>query len=300
MSFSFRQIQYFVAIAELGSLSNAAKTLNVTPSSITVGIRDLEADLSCRLFDRRARGMELTLKGERFLRYARQILTATAHARRSLDDDGAPMGGKLNLGVTPLVAGYVLAKVLARFRQAFPTATVSVIEDNREDLEDLLIGGECDAALVVLPNGERNPALQSSIIQTSPYRVWMAADQPLASKPEIAIAQLSDLPHVLLSTDEIGETAEKYYRRVGLRVPILVRTGAVEAVRGLVGSGAGIAVMPDLAYRRWSLEGDRVEARPLIDPPEPALVSIIWRRGTRQPPLVEGLLTATDSPKLLD
>ncbi len=171
MSLSLRKMQYFVAIAELGSLSDAAKILNVSPSSITVAIRDLEAGLSCRLFERRARGMELTVKGERFLRHARQILDMAAHARRSLDDDRAPDGGTLNLGVTPLVAGYVLARVLTRFRQAHPTCDVSVIEDAREDLEHLLIGGERDAAIIILPEGEQNPALQpgSSRLRPTAY-----------------------------------------------------------------------------------------------------------------------------------
>ncbi len=120
----------------------------------------------------------------------------------------------------------------------------------------------------------------------------MAADEPLAHRSEIDIGQLSDFPHILLSTDEIAETAEKYYRRLGIRSSVLIRTGSVEAVRSLVATGAGVAVMPDLAYRRWSLEGDRLEARNLVNPPEPAHVSIVWRRGTRQPALLPGFLSA--------
>lgn len=290
MSFSFRQIRYFVAIAELGSLSGAAKALNVTPSSITVAIHDLEQHLACRLFERRARGMELTLKGQQFLRHARSILDTVAQARRSLEDDLTEVGGRLNLGVTPLLAGYVLAEQLARFRQAYPNPQVSIVEDSREDLEHLLIGGEVDAAAMILPAGEPAQAMQTMQIAASPYRLWMAADHPLARQSAIDHAALDGLPLILLATDEIAETAEKHWRRLGLKLNVLVRTRSVEAVRSLVATGAGVAAMPDLAYRRWSLEGDRVEARPLRDPPTPARVAITWRRGTNQSAALKGFL----------
>ena len=291
MALSLRQIQYFVAIADLGSLSRAAKTLNVTPSSITVSIHDLEESLACRLFERRARGMELTIKGHHFLRHARAILDAVAQARHSLVSDEAPVSGPLNLGVTPLVAGYVLAELLSRFRRSFPNCHVSIIEDTREDLEHLLVGGELDAAAIILPDGLQGQALQAMLIQSSPYRLWMAADHPLARQAEIDIADLGDTPQILLATDEIAETAEKHWRRLRARLNVLVRTGSVEAVRSLVATGAGVAAMPDLVYRRWSLEGDRVEARTLTHAPTPAQVSVVWRRGAVESPELKGVLS---------
>jgi len=300
MAFSFRQIQYFVAIAELGSLSNAAKTLNVTPSSITVAIQDLEESLACRLFERRARGMELTIKGQQFLRHARTILESVAQARRSLETDPSLVAGRLNLGVTPLLAGYVLADLLARFRQSFPNPHVSILEDTREDLEHLLIGGELDAAAVILPEDEPGQGLQAMHIQSSPYRLWMAADHPLARHSMVEIAALEGMPMIFLATDEIAETAEKHWRKAGARLNVLVRTGSVEAVRSLVATGAGVAAMPDLAFRRWSLEGDRVEARALADPPRPARVSIVWRRGAEQSPVLKGFLSAVRNPQAAD
>lgn len=295
MSFSFRQIQYFVAIAELGSLSGAAKALNVTPSSITVAIHDLEESLACRLFDRRARGMDLTIKGQQFLRHARSILESVAQARRSLESDPAQVSGRINIGVTSLVAGYVLAELLARFRQSYPNPRISIIEDTREDLEHLLVGGELDAAAVILPQGDPAQALQAMHLRSSPYRLWMAADHPLARHGTIDVEALDGLPLILLATDEIAETAEKHWRRLGVRLNVLVRTRSVEAVRSLVATGAGVAAMPDLAYRRWSLEGDRVEARSLADPPTPAQVSIVWRRGENQSALLKSFLSVVRS-----
>lgn len=295
MSFSLRQIRYFVAIAELGSLSSAAKVLNVTPSSITVAIQDLEENLNSRLFERRARGMELTLRGTQFLIHARTVLDAVSQAQNCFEADFAPLNGRLALGVTPLVAGYVMAELLDRFRRAFPNSHVSIIEDTREDLEHLLIGGKLDVAAMILPKGTQSKALQFMLIQASPYRLWMAADHLLARYGALDIAQIGDTPQILLATDEIAETAEMHWHKFNARLNVLLRTGSVEAVRSMVATGAGVAAMPDLAYRRWSLEGSRIEARTLTDPPPPSQVSVAWRRGTTESATLRGFLSVVRS-----
>ena len=98
MAFSFRQIQYFVAVAENGAVSRAAHELSISQSTVTEAIRELESDLGFALFERRAQGVELTLKGHQFLRHARKILSDIADARRALRDETAPVGGHLALG----------------------------------------------------------------------------------------------------------------------------------------------------------------------------------------------------------
>jgi DNA-binding transcriptional LysR family regulator len=118
MAFSFRQIQYFVAAAENGALSRAAHELSISQSTVAEAIRELESDLGFPLFERKAQGVELTLKGNQFLRHARKILAEIAEARRALSSEQAIAAGYLALGVTPLVAGYVLSQLLARFRRA--------------------------------------------------------------------------------------------------------------------------------------------------------------------------------------
>ena len=74
MAFSFRQIQYFVAAAENGAVSRAAHELSISQSTVAEAIRELEADLGFPLFERKAQGVELTLKGNQFLRHARKSL----------------------------------------------------------------------------------------------------------------------------------------------------------------------------------------------------------------------------------
>ena len=105
-------------------------------------IRALEDDLGITLFDRLPRGLEITHKGSAFLRHARQILADVATARTAFAEETGPLTGRLSLGVTSLVAGYVLSDILQRYRRAFPQVELNVIEDNGDYLQHLLIGGE--------------------------------------------------------------------------------------------------------------------------------------------------------------
>jgi DNA-binding transcriptional LysR family regulator len=283
MAFSFRQIRYFVAAAENGAVSRAAHALAISQSTVAEAIRELEADLGFPLFERRAQGVDLTLKGLQFLRLARKILADVAEARRALRGDEATAAGRLALGVTPLVAGYVLAEILARYHRAFPGVAVEIVEDSRGYLQHLLVNGELDVALLVANGDADDAALQVESIETSRYRVWLPSGHPLAQDERISVRHLASDPLVLLNIDEIAEAAQAACRQVGTRPPIVIRTQSVEAARSLVASGAGVAVLPDLTYRPWSLEGDRIEARELVEPIPPVDVVVSWRRGAPLP-----------------
>ena len=280
MAFSFRQIQYFVAVAENGALSRAAHELAISQSTVTESIRELENDLGFALFDRRSSGVELTLKGNQFLRHARKILSEIADARRALRDDAAPLDGRLALGVTPLVASYVLSDLLARFRRAFPAVSVDIVEDGRDYLEHLLVGGELDVAVVVSGAEKTGPALHAETVEASRFRVWLPIGHPRADEARIALGDLAKDAFVLLAIDEIAEAAEEAWRRAGVRPAVAIRTRSVEAARSLVATGAGVAILPDITYRPWSLEGDKIEARDLVEELPPVAVAIVWRRGS--------------------
>jgi DNA-binding transcriptional LysR family regulator len=295
VSFSLRQIRYFVGVAEAGSVSGAAHELSVSQSTITEALQDLERDLGFPLIERHARGVRLTLKGQQFLRHARKIMADIADARRALTEDATPAVARIDVGVTPLVAGYVLADLLARFRRAFPQVAVTVTEDNRDYLEHLLVGGELDLAVVVLAGVPVMQGLQAEVIEASRSRVWLPLGHRLAGYETISLADIAREPQVLLSVDEIAERVESQMRRLGHRPTVSFRTRSVEAVRSLVATGAGVAVLPDLTYRPWSLEGDKIEARPLVEDLPPMEVATVWRRGSDLPASAQGFLRLAET-----
>lgn len=283
MAFTLRQLQYFVAVAEQGSVTRAAQNLSISQSSVTEALKELESDLGVELFDRHPRGLSITHNGHQFLRHATKILATVSDARTSFSAKQSAGGGKLNIGVTSLVAGYVLSDLLARYRRACPDVEVSAIEDNGGYLEHLLIGGELDVAVMVISNLRDRMALQAEILETSPYRLWLPMGHPLVSADIIGVADISREPLIMLTIDEIEENTGKLLSALGARPHVAFRTRSVEAVRSLVATGAGIALLPDLVYRPWSLEGDRIESRDVSGSLPVVQVGIVWRKGSSLP-----------------
>lgn len=282
MSFTLRQLQFFLAVSEEGTVSGAARSLSISQSSVTEAIKALEADLGAQLFERRARGLELTHRGHQFLRHARKILADVADARNSFGD-GPRAPARLALGVTSLVAGYVLSEILSRFRRANPHAEVRAMEDNGEYLEHLLIGGELDVAVLVTSNLHDRDALQVESLEVSPYRLWLPIGHPLGDKEAIGLDEVAREPLIMLSIDEIEESTTALLAKLGARPNMAFRTRSVEAVRSLVATGAGVALLPDLVYRPWSLEGDRIDIRDVSGDLPTVQVGLAWRRGAPLP-----------------
>ena len=291
MAFTLRQIQYFVAVAEHGSISHAAKSLSISQSAVTEAVRFLEEDLGVTLFDRHPRGLSITHKGHQFLRHATSILAEVSGARRALEQEGEEITGQLNLGVTSLMSGYVMSDLLARYRRANPLVEVSAIEDKGEYLEHLLVGGELDVAVMVTSNLNDRHALQVEILDVSPYRLWLPIGHRLVAQDSISLDDLTGEQLIMLDIDEMGEAAVKLLSALGTRPRIAFRTRSVEAVRSLAATGAGIALLPDLVYRPLSLEGDRIVSRDVSGSLPVVQVGMAWRKGSPLSPAARDFIS---------
>lgn len=292
MSTSFKSIRYFIAVAESGSISAAIHELGVSQSVVSQAIAQMEADLGTLLFERRARGMSLTHAGHQFLRHAHQIDVAMRNARDALASRPHTVTGSLNVGVTSLMVGYYLPFLLDRFRRVFPRIQVQITEDRRDYLEHLLISGELDVALIVVSQLQNRQALETETILRSGWRVWLPVNHRLAGEEKIEATELARQSLVLLQVDELGDATTALWNAGGADPTVLIRTSSVEAVRSLVATGAGCSVLPDMLYRPWSLEGDRIEARPLAQGLPHLEVGLAWRKGAVLPESLSNFLTA--------
>ncbi|MDO9290247.1 MAG: LysR family transcriptional regulator [Hydrogenophaga sp.] len=292
MSTSFKSIRYFIAVAESGSISAAIHELGVSQSVVSQAIAQMEADLGTLLFERRARGMSLTHAGHQFLRHAHQIDVAMRNARDALASRPHTVTGSLNVGVTSLMVGYYLPFLLDRFRRVFPRIQVQITEDRRDYLEHLLISGELDVALIVVSQLQNRQALETETILRSGWRVWLPVNHRLAGEEKIEATELARQSLVLLQVDELGDATTALWNAGGADPTVLIRTSSVEAVRSLVATGAGCSVLPDMLYRPWSLEGDRIEARPLAHTLPHLEVGLAWRKGAVLPESLSNFLTA--------
>ena len=280
---TLRQFRYFIAVAESGSVAAASRMLSIAQSAVTKSMQELEDELGRTLFARSSRGMRLTPQGHRFLVSARQVLATVAEATRERggdDDASAGLVGTLTVGVTSLVAGYYLSELFSRFRRSCPRVEVHVTEDTPRFLEHLLINGELDLA-IMLSNALSEPqALVAETLTRSTSRVWLPSHHVLCQQEELTLAACADCDQIVLEADRIDELMRAVWSRHQLKVRSILRTSSLEAVRSLVGAGAGIAILPDFLYRPWTLDAEHVEVRPLRDALPTVDVGLVWRRGS--------------------
>jgi len=120
MAFTLRQLHCFIAVAEHGSISHVARELAISQSALTEAVTELGADPGVRLSDLHSRGLTISHNGHQFLRHATSILADVSGARRAYRTEHEKAAGQLHLGVTSLMAGYVLSDLLAKYRRVNP------------------------------------------------------------------------------------------------------------------------------------------------------------------------------------
>jgi len=289
---TLRQFRYFMAVCESGSVAAAARMISIAQSAITKSILELEGSLGMALFARTAKGMALTQAGYRFQASARKVISAVAEA--GMLDRGRPeaLTGSLTIGVTSLVAGYYLADLFARFQRSHASVRIGVVEDSPQFLEHLLVNGEVDLAIMVTNTLGDPQALVVELLTSSPNRVWLSSSHPLADHSELTLADCASVPQVVLEADRIGAVMRTIWSRYGLHTDVLLRTTSLEAVRSLVGVGAGITILPDFLYRPWTLDADHIEARKLRDAVPSIDIGLVWRRGSRPRAVVTEFIEA--------
>ena len=278
---TLRQFRYFVAVAESGSVSSASRMLSLAQSALTKSLLELEAELGSALFVRSPKGMTLTPQGHRFLVGARKVIGSVADALRlQAAEAAADISGVLAVGVTSLVAGYYLSELFSRFRRNCPAVEVYVTEDSPRFLEHLLINGELDLAIMVSNALDEPQAMVAETLTRSQNRVWLPSNHPLTAQPEVTLADCAACDQIVLDADRIDALMKGVWARHQLKPRVILRTSSLEAVRSLVGAGAGIAVLPDFLYRPWTLDAEHVDVRRLRDEVPTVDVGLVWRRGS--------------------
>ena len=276
---TFRQIRYFVAVAETGKISAAASMVGISPSVVTEAISELETLSRIKLFQRQPRGLDLTYEGHRFLAHCRNILSAVEGANHAMSRPDSEMAGTLKLATTITVAGYFLAPILARFQSTFPNIQVNVTEGKRQDVEAGLLDGAYDLAVALVSNLSNRQRLLSHTLVHSMRRLWLPPKHPLFNQEIITLADVAREPYIQLLIDDAEVTTGAYWRAHNLQPNIVIRTESVEAVRSLIAFRNGVTILSDMMYRPWSLEGNRIEVREVAANIPTMNTGLVWSRA---------------------
>jgi len=278
---STRQITYFLAVAETQQISAAARALNVSQSTITISIKELEAHLGVELFERLPRHLRLTNAGHRFKSHAHIISTELNAALRNVKSEAHCVTGNVRLGMSWTLSSYFAFPVIERFARKYPDIILDVSEDFREELERKIIDDELDLALVLTSNLSGKTNIENKTFHVSARRLWVASNHPFADYKQVSLADVASEPYAVLRSDEAEKQALSYWKNPITSPKVKFASSSIEAVRNFVGIGGAVTILSDVVYRPWTLDGRRIERIDIAEPIPKMDVGVIWRSNKR-------------------
>jgi DNA-binding transcriptional LysR family regulator len=241
-----RQLEQFVAVAELGSFTQAAHRLHAVQSGVSASVKGLERDLGARLFDRDAGGVRLTAAGRALLPAARATLDAARTAREAVSRLTTGIAGTVVLGTLPSIDVIDLPVLLARLRREHPAIRVRLrtSPSGSGGLVDELTRGDLDAALIA-NDGSAVPGMRLTWLLTTPIVALLPHGHPLAGRSAVRLTELSgdqfiDFP-VGFGNRRIVDDA---FLRLGLERSVTVEVTTITDAAAYVRLGLGISLVP--------------------------------------------------------
>ncbi len=275
----------FVAVAEARSFSRAARAMHSTQPTLSRQIARLESELGTRLFERYGRHVECTVTGQSLLPLAQAIITRTEEIVNLVREQTGTAPSTVRFGAVGNVMAILLTPILASFFAAYPRVTVDLIEKDDAQLEDAVITGELDCA-VVTPWGSTRTATQHLL--TEEIVLVVPRNHPFAKKPAVALSMLANesilLPRAGLNAGNVTADA---FRRAGVEPRLSRRANYPELTKALVRTGMGIAPMPKMLAGPETFDG--LVAVPFETPLYRDL-NIIYPRDRPLPPAARALM----------
>jgi DNA-binding transcriptional LysR family regulator len=286
MNITIRQIQTFLQVAALGSFTRAAEKMHTMQPALSQQIRDLEAELGVRLFDRTTRRVELTQGGAEFRIIATKVMEDLESAVRNAHDLADRKRGRVVIAAPPLLAAVVVPRAIADFRQEHPGLEVKVVDARTDQIVEQVRTGQVDCGLGTFHPGEEG--VTTTAMARDSLMVFSASNHQLAARQKVSWRELDDLPLITLTRDSgIRLLVEVGYQTAGIRLVPAYEVTHITTALAMVEAGLGIAVLPTYAWA--SAHEPKISATAL----EPRIIrdiSLITRAGRATTPAVSAFM----------
>ena len=281
LKYTLKQLAYFVAAAERESVTEAARSLNVSQPSVSAAIAHLERVFDLQLFLRHhAQGLSLTPAGRRIFAEARNLLGHAGELMTGAGQDGEPIRGEIDLGCFVTFAPYYVPGLLHAFKRRHPAVEVRLHEGDAEMLHRGLSTGAIEVAL--LYDLALGADMERETLTELPAYAVLPKRHELARTEVVSLAVLAAEPFVMLDLPHSREYFRSIFLRLGLEPDIRYRTHSFEMVRGLVANGHGVGLLNLRLPRDQSYDGKPLACRRLREAAAP--LRIVLARSAQSRP----------------
>lgn len=276
---TLRQLRFLVALSDTGNFSRAAELCNVTQSTLSSGLKELEARLGVQVAERTTHSVLMTPPGTDLAERARDILARVGDFEDVAKTASATGTTRLRLGAIPTVGPYLLPRALPKIRERIPGVHVYLREELTDSLVAGLVDGRLDLILIALPH-DLPPQVRTELLFEDGYSLAAPRGHPLANLETVTGADLAGREllllerghclqqHALSSMPGIALDADKSFSATSL--PTLV---------SMVEEGIGVTLLPEVATDAGLTRGHDLHLSRLAGA-TPRHVVLAWRQST--------------------
>jgi DNA-binding transcriptional LysR family regulator len=286
MKFSFRQLSYFIAAAETGSITLASKRANISQPAISTAISHIERELAVQLFLRHhAQGLSLTPAGRVMLRDAKQLMKQADGLYSAAADISQQLRGELSVGWFSTLAPIVMPELVQSFLRAYPETKIRSVESHQEDLSKSLRAAEIEVA-ITYDLQIRDDIHFVPLAPLPPYAMF-GTSHSLSRERSVRLSQLAPLPMVLLDMPMSREYFMTLFIRDRLEPNIAWSSSNFDVVRTMVANGMGYTLANVRPRAEVALDGRRLVRVPITGDPPAVRIGIATLKQLKKTRLVE-------------
>ncbi len=276
MRVTIKQIESFLAVAQDGSFSSAARRLGTAQPALSQAVRDLELELGVRLFDRTTRRVELTNAGREFMGSTSKVLEDLDHAVQNARELAERKRGRVRIAAPPLLAAVVLPQAIAVFQEQHPGIAIELVDVGTEQIVESVLTGQAECGLGTFPPDEAG--LERTVLMRDNLMLFCDYSSPFNGQTTVNWADLKGQPLITLTRNSgIRLLVEVGFETVHLPVKPAFEVSLITTALALVEVGLGVAVLP--TYALASARNHKVTGKILTNPSIAREVVLIHASG---------------------
>jgi len=297
ISASLRQLEYFVAAVDSGTVTAAARRCSASQAAVSAALSDLEQGLGMQLLVRRpAKGVALTPGGERVLPIARRMLADAEDLSALAAEEQGQVSGPLRIACTVALSPRVLPAIAEAFALRYPGVELDLDDGLASEMQALVLTGAADVCL--LYRRQLVPGLDARPVRVvTPYAV-LPEEHPHAQQDDVALADLADEQLILVRPADSSRVIESLIEEAGVTPHSSWSFANPETVRSLVARGLGYSVFSGRPIGTETFDGRRVAYVRVRDAVVPNEIVLAAQRGQRPNARIRALVELLAEPEI--
>lgn len=279
---TLRQLQYFVAVVDHGSMTAAARAEHVSQAALSMAVAQLEKTIDIDLLIRtKSKRVVPTPQGHVFAAHARRVLAGVGDALDSVAEASAALTGTLRVGCSFTLSPRLIPELITRFDRDHPGVDIAFVEGPPADMQDEVRQGRLDVAFVYAQQaGDDLPQTHVSDVR---LHLAIPAEHPLAQRTEVAVAEFIDMDAILLNVPPTIERLVSMLRAMGYEPRVRHASANMQTILSLVARGYGYSLLNSPPATNDTYDGRRLSFVPLRDVQPPNAIVAVTAGQRRMP-----------------